>query len=130
MRNADGANSPFTILSSTSLEELCNIVADKLGRHDQSIQLRYKLTNEKAKAPATSICDDDELQIFVEKMRALLVPPLLANGKPSKRAPPKNCTVCFEDATMEAKTMENSGGKGKTKKVRMEIRMTHKSTDN
>lgn len=121
MRNVDGANSPFTISSSTSLEELRNIVADKLGRRDQSIQLQYKLANDKAKAPATSICDDEELEIFVEKMRTLLVPPLLANGKPSKRAPPKNCTVCFEDATMEAKTMENSGSKGKTKKARMQI---------
>ena len=82
MKKADGTNSPFTISSSISLEELCNTIADKLGRHDPSIvQLQYKLANDKAKALATSICDDDELQIFVEKMRALLAPPLLANGE-------------------------------------------------
>ena len=120
MRNANGTNSPFTISSSTSLEELCNIVADKLGRCDKSIQLWYKLASDKAKAPATSICNDNELQIFVEKMRTL-VPPLLANGKPSKHTPPKNCTVCFEDAMMEAKIMENSGSKVKTKKTHMQI---------
>ena len=122
VKKADGANSPFTISSSISLEELCNTIADKLGRHDASIiQLQYKLSYDKAKALATSICDNNELQIFIKKMRALLVPPLLANEKPSKCAPPKNCTAYFEDATMEAKMMENSGGKRKTKEVHMQI---------
>ena len=122
MKKADGTNSPFTISSSISLEELCNTIADKLGRHDPSIvQLQYKLANDKAKALATSICDDDELQIFVENMWALLAPPLLANGKPSKHAPPKNCTACFNVTMMEAKMMENLGSKGKTKEVRMQI---------
>ena len=114
MKKADGANSPFTISSSISLEELCNTIADKLGRHDPSIvQLQYKLANDKAKALATSICDDDELQIFVEKMRALLAPPLLANGE--------TIQACFKDTMMEAKMMENLGSKGKTKEVRMQI---------
>jgi hypothetical protein len=118
VKNPDGANSPFIISSSTSLEELRGIIADKLGRDDPSIiQLRYKLASDKAKAPATSICNDDELQIFIENMRSLLVPPLLPNGKPSKRAPPKNSTVCFEDAMMEVKATENVPSKGKAKKV-------------
>lgn len=120
VKNADGSNSPFTIESSISLEDLRNTVAEKIGRHPNVVRLQYKLANDKVKAPTTSIQSNDELHIFMERMRTLLVPQRLASGKCSKRAPTKNTMVCFEDAAVvEGKKAESSnGGKGK-KKVRV-----------
>jgi len=117
-KSTDGSNSPFVIESSITLKELCNTIAERLGRHPNVIQLRYKLANDKVKAPATSIRNENELEFFVERMRNLLVPQRLSNGKKSKRAPAKNSTVCFEDvAVVEAqgKMAEGSNGKGKKK---------------
>jgi hypothetical protein len=116
VKNADGSNSPFTIESSISLEDLRNAVAEKIGRHPNVVRLQYKLANDKVKAPTTSIQNDDELQIFMERMRALLVPQRLVSGKYSQRAPPKNTMVCFDDAALvEGKKAESSDGKGKKK---------------
>lgn len=112
-KNPDGSNSPFTIKSSVSLEDLRDNVAERLGRHPRIVQLQYKLSSDKVKAPATSIRNNEELQFFMDKMRAHLVPPLLTNGKRSKRAP-KNITVYFEDAAaVEGKKSESDSGKGK-----------------
>lgn len=114
MKNSDGSYSPFGLESSIPLSDLRNVIAERFDRHLKIIQLRYKLSNDKAKAPTTSIQNEDELQIFIEWMRALLVPQWLANGKISKRTP-KNITVWFEDATAEEKTTDRSDGKGKKK---------------
>ncbi len=116
MRNADSSNSPFTIKSSISLEDLRNTVAEKIGRHPNIVQLQYKLANDKVKAPTTSIQNNDELQIFIERMRILLVPQCLASGKCSKCVPTKNTMVCFKDVAVpvEGKKAE-SDGKGKKK---------------
>ena len=48
------------------------------------LQLQYKLSNDKVKAPVTSIQDDKELEMFITRMRELIVPQCLANGKLSK----------------------------------------------
>ncbi|KIL68988.1 hypothetical protein M378DRAFT_8402 [Amanita muscaria Koide BX008] len=114
VKNSDGSYSPFGLESSISLSDLRNVIAERFDRHPRIIQLRYKLSNDKAKAPTTSIQNEDELQIFIEWMRALLVPQRLANGKVSKRAP-KNITVYFEDPTAEGKTADHSDGKRKKK---------------
>ena len=119
MKNADGSNSPFTIESSISLEDLRNVVAEKIGRHPNVVRLQYKLASDKVKAPTTSIQNNDELQIFMERMRILLVPQRLASGRYSKRVPTKNTMVCFEDAAVaEGKKAESADVKGK-KKVRV-----------
>ena len=76
-------------------EELCDIVSDKLQRHPNIVQLCYKLDTDKVKTPTTSIQSNDELQIFKDRMRLLLVPKRLADGSISKRALK---AVCFEDA--------------------------------
>jgi hypothetical protein len=115
MKNFDGSYSLFSLESSISLEDLHNIIAERLDRHPRIVQLRYKLSNDKAKAPSTSIQNEDELQIFVERMRALLVPQRLTNGKGAKRAH-KNITVCFEDPTAEAKTADHSDSSKRRKK--------------
>ena len=121
MKNPDGSNSPFTIESSISLEDLRNTVAEKIGRHPNIVRLQYKLANDKVKAPTTSIQNNDELRIFIDRMRVLLVPQHLASGKCSKRVPTKNTMVCFKDVAVpvEGKKAE-SDGKGK-KKVRVVV---------
>ncbi|KAI9451136.1 hypothetical protein F5148DRAFT_1152556 [Russula earlei] len=113
MRKSDGSYSPFAINSTTTLHDLHDAVGEKLGQHPNTLQLQYKLSNDKVKAPATSIEDESELEIFIMKMRALIVPLCLATGKLSKRGPPKNLMVCFEDGMMEEKKTGNADGKGK-----------------
>jgi hypothetical protein len=120
VKNADGGNSPFTIESSISFENLRNTVAEKIGRHPNVVRLQYKLANDKVKAPTTSIQNNDELQIFMERMRILLVPQRLASGKFSKRVPTKNTMVCFEDAAVvEGKKVESSDASKGKKKVQV-----------
>jgi hypothetical protein len=113
VRKANNSYSPFSIDSITTLKDLRDAVGEKLGQHPNVLQLQYKLSSDKVKAPATSIEDDKELKFFVTRMRALIVPPRLANGKLSKRGPPKNLMVCFEDGAMDKQKVGNSDGKGK-----------------
>ncbi|KAM6493430.1 hypothetical protein JOM56_011564 [Amanita muscaria] len=109
VKNTDGGNSPFTIESSISLEDLRNTVAEKIGRHPNVVRLQYKLANDKVKAPTMSIQN--------ERMRILLVPQRLASGKFSKHVPTKNTMVCFEDAAVvEGKKAETQSSNGKGKK--------------
>ncbi|KAI9459950.1 hypothetical protein F5148DRAFT_1287026 [Russula earlei] len=113
MRKLDGSYSPFSINSTTTLNDLCDAVGEKLGQHPNILQLQYKLSKDKVKAPATSIEDNIELEIFLVRMRALIVPPCLANGMLSKCGPLKNLMVCFKDGTMEEKKTGKMDGKGK-----------------
>ncbi|KIK76448.1 hypothetical protein PAXRUDRAFT_169968, partial [Paxillus rubicundulus Ve08.2h10] len=55
---------------------------------------------DKVKAGFTSIQMDDELNIFKERMRSLIVPPHLANGEVSTR-PLKNVVMYFKDTSAE-----------------------------
>jgi len=58
------------------------------------------LDSDKAKVGATSIETDEEFTIFKAKMRTLIVPQRLPNGKISTRVP-KNCLVYFQDGSVE-----------------------------
>ncbi|KAI6040191.1 hypothetical protein EDC04DRAFT_2894411 [Pisolithus marmoratus] len=87
VRQQDGDNAPFEVPSTISLDQLRTHVAEKLGRFPGLVSLRYRLDSDKAKA---------ELEIFKARLRSLIVPPRLANGKPSTH-PPKNVLVYFED---------------------------------
>ena len=96
VRRPDGANAPFVISSTIMLDEIRSSVAEKLNRFHGRISLQYRLDSDKVKAGATSIRTDDELVLFKTRMRSLIVPPLLANGKPSN-CTPKSVQVIFED---------------------------------
>ena len=96
VHRSDGANAPFVIPSTVTLDEIRSSVAEKLNRYHGRISLQYRLDSDKLKAGATSIHTDDELALFKTRMRGLIVPLLLANGKPSNRAP-KSVHVIFED---------------------------------
>jgi len=100
VRQPDGSNSPFEIPSTISLDELRDSVAKKLKRYAGLVLLRYRLDSDKAKVGATSIETDEEFTIFKAKMRTLIVPQHLPNGKISTRVP-KNCLVYFQDGSVE-----------------------------
>jgi hypothetical protein len=76
------------------------MVAEKLGRFPGLVQLRYRLDTDKPKAGATSVTSEEELELFKDRMRSLLVPQKLPSGKISTRAL-KAVRVHFEDATAE-----------------------------
>jgi hypothetical protein len=94
----DGSNCPFTITSFTSLKRLTDTVSQKLGCYPGSLKLRYRLDTDKPKTPATSIQSVDELKIFKDRLRLLIVPQCLSNGKLSSRVL-KPVTVCFENGS-------------------------------
>ena len=112
VRRLDGTNAPVTVPSEIMLDNLRMAVAEKLGRFPGLVALQYRLGSDNAKAGAISIQTDDELQLFKERMRKLIVPPRLANGKPSTRAP-KPVLVYFEDSSSESKETTNSGNSRK-----------------
>lgn len=89
----------FQISSNVTLDELHTVIADKLWQFPGLVKLQYWLDC-KAKTAFTSIQSNDELEIFIETVRPLIVPPCLANGKPSTQ-PMKPVTVYFDDAASE-----------------------------
>ena len=88
------------------------VVAEKLGRFPGLVMLQYRLSNDNAKIGAISIQTNEELQIFKERLRQLIVPPRLASGKASSRTP-KPVLVHFEDASNETKETSTSSGSKK-----------------
>lgn len=67
--------------------------------------LQYRLSTDNAKIGTISIQTNDELRLFKERLRNLIVPPRLANGKVSTRTP-KPVLVFFEDAGISSETKE------------------------
>lgn len=116
VRQSDGSNSPLQIPSGITLDGLRIAVAEKLGRFPGLVKLRYRLDSDKAKAGTISIQNDDELAMFKDRMRSLIVPPRLANGKPSNR-PLKNVLIYFEDADVEDPALNNSHKMGATSRA-------------
>lgn len=100
VRRPDGSNSPFQVSSDISLDDLRYTVGEKLGCFPAQVLLRYRLDSDKAKAGATSIQTDEELNIFMTRMRDLITPQRLANGKLSTRQR-KNILVILEDGNVE-----------------------------
>ena len=111
----NGSNCPFMIASSVTLEDLYRLVAGKLGCVLPGLlKLCYRLGTDKAKASATSIQTEEELKIFKERMRSLIVPQRLANGKLSTRVL-KPVTVCFEDSADSGSSRAGATGSTKSK---------------
>jgi len=108
VRRLDGTNAPITVPCEVALDELRTVVAEKLGRFPGLVALQYRLGSDSAKAGAISIQTDNELQMFKDRMRKLIVPSLLSNGKPSTRAL-KPVLVYFEDSNNEqTETIKNT----------------------
>jgi len=79
----NGTYAPFEIQSTSSLYLLCLAVAEKLDCFPNNLVLGYRLDSDKAKMGSMSIQSDDKLQMFIERMRPMLIQPHLANRKSS-----------------------------------------------
>ena len=107
----DSTNSPFTIPFEISLRDLRTTVAEKLNLFLDRVTLQYRLDSDKQKDGATSIQTIDELDLFKARLRALIVPQRLTNGKPSTR-PIKKVTVYFEAVGVDGQGNGNAGSSG------------------
>jgi hypothetical protein len=107
VKSPDGSNIPFVVWSDVTWENLCIIVAEKLRCFPGLLKLRYRLESDRAKAGATSIHSEEELNFFKDRMRALIVPQRLPSGKISTRAL-KPVLVYFEDANEENVTITSN----------------------
>jgi hypothetical protein len=115
----DGSYVPFSVPSAITLDALRYLVAEKLGCFPGLVRLRYRLDSDKQKAGATSIQSEEELRIFTDRMRLLIVPQKLPSGKISTRVL-KPVRVDFEDAAAEGGTQEAPASKVAGKKVRLQ----------
>jgi hypothetical protein len=105
---------PFDIRSNEPLDEIKQKVGEKTNSFPGMIQLCYKLDTDKVKAAPTSISSDYELSTFYDRMKNLIVPPKLANGKYSQKKM-KPVQVIFSDS-VEGTELTNNAAK-KAKKV-------------
>lgn len=104
VRRRDDTNAPFEIQSTITYDDLRTAIGEKIEQYPGLVRPQYRLDSDKAKQGLISIQSDNELEMFIRRLRPLIVPARLANGKPSAR-PPKDPLVCFEDASIG-----NSGG--------------------
>lgn len=113
MKSINGAHVPFPVNSDISFEQILILISQKLNCFPGLLKLRYRLDSDKARAPAMSIQTEEELEMFMSRMRTLIIPGKLANGKKSTHAK-KAVTVYFEDANTENVTRDVSEGTGKS----------------
>jgi hypothetical protein len=94
------------------LDKLRIAVAEILGRFPGLVMLQYRLSNDNAKIGYISIQTNEEFLLFKDRLRKLIVPPRLANGKASTRTP-KAVLVYFEDASSEMKEIPTTSSGSK-----------------
>ena len=95
-----------------TLDKLHITVAEKLGHFPGLVKLQYRLSNDITKVGAISIQTNKELLPFKDRLRKIIIPPHLANGRASTRTP-KAVLVYFEDASSEMKETLASGNSSK-----------------
>jgi hypothetical protein len=110
----DGSMCPFRVPSSLTLQELHELVSDKLQCNLKLLQLYYRLDIDKQSH--TSIRSEEEFEIFMDRMRKHHLPAKLANGKMSTRIP-KLVTAFFEDGIDGDSSSLSRTSQSKGKKV-------------
>jgi hypothetical protein len=116
IKHPDGSYAPFTVSSTVSFDELHIAIAKKIRGLAGLIRLQYRLDSDKPKACAMSIRSDEELDLFKERMRGLIVPQKLASGKVSTRVL-KPVRVNFEDVGEQAASAPTTATTASGKKV-------------
>jgi hypothetical protein len=120
VKGRDGSYIPFNIESSTTFDNFCILIGQKTNSFPGLLRLQYRLDTDKPKSPWTSIRSEEELKMFISKMRPLIVPAKLANGQKSTRVL-KAFTVYLqdvsEDAAKEGTAAPTRSDKGSSKKV-------------
>ncbi|KAH0837792.1 hypothetical protein J3R83DRAFT_5975 [Lanmaoa asiatica] len=115
VRRSKGSSSLLDISSTITFNELLDAVAKRLKRHPDNVLLRYRLSTMKQKDASINIESDEELAMFISRIRSIIFPPRRKDGKPSAR-PLKEIEVCFEDAGIsdaDDSQAHDSSGKGR-----------------
>jgi hypothetical protein len=115
----DGSYAPVEVTSTITYEPLLKAIAEELNRFPGLIELRYRLEGDKPKVGATTIKSEVQLEHFKQRMRLLIVPQRLANGKISQRQL-KPIRVYFEDAAEDI--IERSGKNLQNKSAENKVR--------
>lgn len=97
VKTNDGSQIPFHMESDITFAALRELIAEKLHCFPPHLQLRYRLPTDKPNT-GTLIRSDEELQFFIERVRANYVHAKLANGKKSNKEP-KGGQILFEDVS-------------------------------
>ncbi|KAH7885571.1 hypothetical protein F5I97DRAFT_1928946 [Phlebopus sp. FC_14] len=113
LQGSNVSNVMFDIYSSYSFDRVRNLVAEKLGRYPALVQLQWPLDTDKPKTPSTSIQDDEELNMFYERVRPFFTIKHTATGKISTR-PRKNVLVHFEDGGLNINNIPPAGNNMKS----------------
>jgi hypothetical protein len=106
---ARGARKNLTLSSLTPWADLQNRVAQIFNVYPGSLQLQYRLSNEKQNSLLFDLNLDDAYVEMRDQLRPFIVPKILANGKPSKISRKLVTVQLFDKGT---KGDEVSGGKG------------------
>ena len=83
---ARGARKNITLPSFTSWDTLKDKVAQVLNRHPGLLQLQYRFSNEKSNSLPFDLLSLEDYHGMCDQLRPLVVPKILASGKPSKSA--------------------------------------------
>jgi hypothetical protein len=119
----DGGNSPFTIESNITLEELRMKVAKMLDVFADNLVLQYRLSGDKVKDGPTNIADQDQFKMFIDTVRPFIIAKPNKDGKPSQRGL-RSIVVTFENGDPARKAIELAQGKsGGGKKVRCQLNL-------
>ncbi|KIK79326.1 hypothetical protein PAXRUDRAFT_16381 [Paxillus rubicundulus Ve08.2h10] len=107
----DGSNAPFSISSTTTLNVLHDIVAEKMEQFPALVCLQYHLYSDKAKQALTSIQTTEEFTLFKGCLQSLIIPGRLPSGRMSTHAP-KNPVIHFENTSIGGGGPHTSSNKG------------------
>lgn len=107
VQGQNGSNLPFEVQSSLTFDQIRILVAEKLWCFPGLLQLCYHLDTDKRTANATSIQSEDKYELFMDRMRGLIVPQRLPSGRISAQAL-KPVTVAFEDGANSDNSRQNS----------------------
>ena len=100
------------------------LIGKKLDHFSRLLKLCYRLNIDKAKDNVTTIHNEEEMKIFKDRMRPLIVPQRLSNGKISTQIL-KQVIIFFEDSSGSVSTggsagsrrLKSTNSKGSRKKV-------------
>ena len=81
---ARGARKNLTLPSFSSWDTLKDKVAEVLNLHPGSLRLQYRFSNEKSNALPFYLVSLEDYHAMCDQLKPLVVPKILASGKPSK----------------------------------------------
>ena len=80
-----GIRSIRTVSSDISWTELQDVLAQMFNIHPSMLHAQYRLSTDTKGSLPFDLSNSDALQVLVDMVRRVIMPPRLASGKPSKR---------------------------------------------